>query len=134
MQRVAARQEPARVRMSAMLVHGQGRGPPCRRCLHRPRHRPPARILHCPPAGRLSGLPSAGSTAVHRVCCLEPSLCSSACKYWVLHEKLQNKHRISRYYYIYFFICTVSVEKITFLHYKLASVSSPCQNFPSSSY
>lgn len=59
-----------------------------------------------------SSLPSAGNTVVHKVCCLEPSRCSSACKYWVLREKLQNKHKISKYNYIYFFISTISMEKV----------------------
>lgn len=42
-------------------------------------------------------LPSAGNSGGHKACCRGPSLCSSACKCWVLHEKLQNKQKASKY-------------------------------------
>lgn len=40
---------------------------------------------------RHSSLPDAGNTGAHKACCPELFLCSSACKCWVLHGKLQNK-------------------------------------------
>lgn len=49
---------------------------------------------HCPSAlcnHTALGLPDAGNTVAHKACCPELFLCSSACKCWVLHEKLQNK-------------------------------------------
>ena len=42
-------------------------------------------------------LPSAGNSGGHKACCRGPSLCSSACKCWVLHEKLQNKQKASKH-------------------------------------
>lgn len=92
---------------------------------------------HCPSAlcnHTALGLPDAGNTVAHKACCPELFLCSSACKCWVWHEKLQNKGKYPNVTINYLLFHFSINGKSQLIHDILADIWFTSQNLLSASY